>query len=51
MMMYYVMGIVGIGVGCLLGYVLSTMITVKRSIQDIHNAVCPTAAGDREKAQ
>ena len=40
MIMFIVFGIV---LGGILGYMLSTMITAKRNIQDIHNAICPDA--------
>jgi len=40
--------IVGLMFGAVLGFMLSTMLTVKRSIQDIHNAVCPSATDDRK---
>jgi hypothetical protein len=44
---------VGVGLlfGCVLGFMLSTMMTVKRNIQDIHNAVCPSAEIDRKPSQ
>ena len=46
----YILGIaLGLLVGVLTGYVMSTIILMKRSLQDIHDIICPTGAGDREK--
>jgi hypothetical protein len=43
--------VIGIMIGCVLGYMLSTMLVVRRNIQDIHNAVCPSAADDRKTSE
>jgi hypothetical protein len=42
-------GVLGLLIGCFMGYVVSSIIVIKRNVQDIHNKIAPEAAGDREE--
>jgi len=46
---YILSGALGLLIGCFMGYLVSSIIVIKRNVQDIHNRVTPEAAGEREE--